>query len=44
MVDAGDAAPNTVVAEHRPGYMIGDRLLRPSMVVVARPKASADGS
>jgi molecular chaperone GrpE len=42
MVDAGAAAPNTVVAEHRPGYLIGDRLLRPAMVVVARPKSSTD--
>ena len=42
MVDAERAAPNTVVAEHRPGYTIGDRLLRPAMVVVSRPKANAD--
>jgi len=42
MVDVENAAPNTVVAEHRPGYMIGDRLLRPAMVVVSRPKANAD--
>jgi molecular chaperone GrpE len=42
MVDADAAAPNTVVAEHRPGYLIGDRLLRPAMVVVARPRSSTD--
>jgi molecular chaperone GrpE len=43
MVDAEGKAPNTVVAEHRPGYMIGDRLLRPAMVVVvSKPKANAD--
>jgi molecular chaperone GrpE len=40
--DAGASAPNTVVAEHRPGYLIGDRLLRPAMVVVSRPKSSTD--
>jgi molecular chaperone GrpE len=41
MTDAEDATPNSVVAEHRAGYMIGDRLLRPAMVVVAMPKATA---
>lgn len=42
MIDAQNAAPNSVVAEHRPGYMIGDRLLRPAMVVVSRPKSSVE--
>jgi molecular chaperone GrpE len=41
MVEGGDAAPNTVVAEHRAGYMIGDRLLRPAIVIVAMPKGTA---
>lgn len=41
MMEAGDATPNTVVAEHRAGYVIGDRLLRPAMVVVAMAKATA---
>jgi molecular chaperone GrpE len=41
MIEAGEAAPNTVVAEHRPGYMIGDRLLRPAIVIVAMPKGTA---
>jgi molecular chaperone GrpE len=41
MIEAREAAPNTVVAEHRPGYMIGDRLLRPAIVVVAMPKGTA---
>ena len=41
MVEAGDAAANTVVAEHRAGYMIGDRLLRPAIVIVAMPKGTA---
>jgi molecular chaperone GrpE len=29
---------NTVVTEMQKGYLIHDRLLRPSMVVVAKPK------
>ena len=41
MVEAGDATANTVVAEHRAGYMIGERLVRPAIVVVAMPKATA---
>jgi molecular chaperone GrpE len=41
MVEGGDAAANTVVAEHRAGYMIGDRLLRPAIVIVAMPKGTA---
>jgi len=44
MVDAGNTPPNMVVAEHRPGYTIGDRLLRPAMVVVSRAKSSPDQS
>lgn len=39
-----DAEPNTVIAEHRPGYMLGDRLLRPAMVVVAMRQAAATDS
>lgn len=39
MAEDTQAAPNTVVAEHRAGYTLGDRLLRPAMVVVAMPKA-----
>jgi len=30
---------NTIITELQKGYMIHDRLLRPSMVVVAAPKA-----
>ncbi|MEE4264125.1 MAG: nucleotide exchange factor GrpE [Desulfobacteraceae bacterium] len=33
---------NTVINELQKGYLIHDRLLRPAMVVVARPKASED--
>ena len=33
---------NTVINELQKGYLIHDRLLRPAMVVVARPKESKD--
>jgi molecular chaperone GrpE len=29
--------PGTIVAEVQPGYSLGDRLVRPAMVVVAKP-------
>ncbi len=35
-----DAAPGTVVTVLQKGYRIGDRLLRPAMVVVAKAKAA----
>jgi molecular chaperone GrpE len=38
-----DEPPGTVVAEVQPGYMQGDRLIRAAMVVVAKPKAKAEG-
>jgi molecular chaperone GrpE len=44
MTEAGDATPNTVVAEHRAGYMIGERLLRPAIVIVAMAGATASES
>ena len=31
----GDIAPNTVIEELRPGFRLGDRILRPSHVKVA---------
>jgi molecular chaperone GrpE len=34
-----DAAPGTIVQVLQRGYKIGDRLLRPSLVVVAKPPA-----
>ena len=34
--------PGTIVAEVVPGYYLGDRLLRPAMVVVARPPSRTD--
>jgi molecular chaperone GrpE len=39
MQDETDEFPeNTVVTEMQKGYLIHDRLLRPAMVVVAKPK------
>lgn len=38
MVDAEDAAPGTVVAQHRRGYMLNDRLLRAALVDVVRER------
>lgn len=36
-VPSRDAQPGTVVNVVQPGYLIGDRLLRPAMVTVAKP-------
>ncbi len=38
-IETDEAAPGTVVAEVRPGYVQGDRLVRAAMVVVAKPKS-----
>lgn len=38
MVDAEDAAPGSVLAQHRRGYMLHDRLLRPALVDVVKDK------
>jgi molecular chaperone GrpE len=35
-VENPDVAPGTVVQVYQPGYIIGDRVLRPAMVVVAK--------
>jgi molecular chaperone GrpE len=40
--ETNDHAKNTVINEMQRGYMIHDRLLRPSMVVVAKPKENKD--
>jgi len=41
-VVSGQAAPNTVVSEQLPGYLLHDRVLRPALVVVAAaPDADA---
>jgi molecular chaperone GrpE len=34
----GDQVPGTVVEEHQKGYLVGDVLLRPALVVVAGPR------
>jgi len=34
--------PGTIVSEVVPGYKLGERLLRPAVVVVARPPSAAD--
>ncbi|WP_148864184.1 nucleotide exchange factor GrpE [Marinobacter fonticola] len=41
MVPAPDAEPNSVVACIQKGYTLNERLVRPAMVVVARPDDSA---
>ena len=35
-------APGTIVSEIVPGYYLGERLLRPAMVVVAKPPTQTD--
>lgn len=39
-VETDEHPPGTCVAEITPGYKLGDRLLRPAQVVVARPPSS----
>ena len=41
--ETNDSPKNTVINELQRGYMIHDRLLRPSMVVVAKPKENDEG-
>ena len=38
-VESAEVAPNTVVDEYAPAYLLHDRLLRPALVVVAKPPA-----
>ena len=40
--ETDEVEANTIVNELQKGYLINDRLLRPSMVVVARSKANKD--
>jgi molecular chaperone GrpE len=42
-IETNDHPAGTVVAEVQPGYAMGDRLVRPSMVVVAKPGPKPDG-
>jgi molecular chaperone DnaK len=37
LVDAPQAAPNSVVAVMQKGYVLNDRLLRPALVAIAKP-------
>jgi molecular chaperone GrpE len=41
IVESDEHDPNTVVAEHRAGYRLEDRLLRAAMVAVAKAPAEA---
>ena len=43
-IETDDHPAGTVVAEVQPGYMQGERLIRPAMVVVAKPKSKDAGS
>jgi molecular chaperone GrpE len=38
-VESVEVAPNTVIDEYAPAYLLHDRLLRPALVVVAKPPA-----
>jgi molecular chaperone GrpE len=40
--ETNEHAPGTIVAEVVPGYYLGERLLRPAMVVVAKPPTGTD--
>lgn len=44
MVEEPEAAPNTVVEVMQKGYTLHGRLLRPAMVVVARPAPQVDAT
>lgn len=41
--ETDDHAPGTIVNEVVPGYLLGERLLRPAMVVVAKPRTLSGG-
>lgn len=41
-LETNDVAPGRVAAEVQPGYRLGDRLLRPALVVVAKAKPIAE--
>jgi molecular chaperone GrpE len=43
-VETSEHAPGTVIAEVQPGYVLGDRLVRAAMVVVAKAKAGEGGA
>ena len=41
-VESAEQPPNTVVTEFQKGYLLHDRLLRPSLVMVAKPPTVTD--
>jgi molecular chaperone GrpE len=41
-IETDDHPPGTIVSEVQPGYAMGDRLVRASMVVVAKPRPKSD--
>ena len=43
-VDATDCAPDTVVEEAQRGYLLHGRILRPSLVTVAKPPTEESGT
>ena len=40
--ETDELAPGTIVSEVVPGYYLGERLLRPAMVIVAKPPTRKD--
>lgn len=42
MVSAPGAEPNTVVAVMQKGYLLNERLVRPAMVVIAKPESTGN--
>jgi molecular chaperone GrpE len=42
-LETDEHAPGTVVAEVQPGYVMGEKLVRAAMVVVAKPKSDGVG-
>ncbi|MDI7269191.1 MAG: nucleotide exchange factor GrpE, partial [Myxococcota bacterium] len=43
-VETADAAPGTVAIELQAGYLLKDKLLRPALVIVARPPRKPAGA
>ncbi|MCA9610685.1 MAG: nucleotide exchange factor GrpE [Myxococcales bacterium] len=42
-IETAEHAPGTIMQEYQSGYMLGDKLLRPAMVVVARKPPETSG-
>ncbi len=43
-VESAEQTPNTVVSEFQKGYLLNDRLLRPSLVMVAKAPTEDAGA